>query len=109
MKKRIFILMICFAFLIGFQVLASDTWSLGQSADPTELDSNFTETTKVVLGTMQWIGYLIAIGMIIWAGIRFLVSGAGEKAKAKEVALPIVIGAVLIAGATWIAHLIFNL
>ena len=63
---------------------------------------------KTLLGTLQWVGYLVAIGMIIWVGIKYLTSGAGEKAKAKETLIPIVIGAVLVAGATWIASALFN-
>lgn len=61
-----------------------------------------------VLGVIQWVGYIVAIGMLIWVGIKYVTSGAGEKAKAKETLIPIVIGAVLIAGATWIAQFIFN-
>lgn len=61
-----------------------------------------------LLGTLQWVGYLVAIGMIIWVGIKYLMSGAGEKAKAKETLIPIVIGAILIAGATWIASTLFT-
>lgn len=61
-----------------------------------------------LLGTLQWVGYLVAIGMIIWVGIKYLMSGAGEKAKAKETLVPIVIGAILIAGATWIASTLFS-
>ncbi len=61
-----------------------------------------------VLGVIQWVGYIIAIGMIIWVGIKYVMSGAGEKAKAKETLVPIVIGAVLIAGAATIAQFVFN-
>lgn len=109
MKKKIFVLMICFMFLMSISTLEAQSWNLGQSTTPTELDSGITETTKTILGTMQWVGYLIAIGMVIWAGIRFLTSSVGEKVKAKETLLPMICGAILIAGATWIAHFIFNL
>ena len=61
-----------------------------------------------LLGTLQWVGYLVAIGMLIWVGIKYLMSGAAEKAKAKETLIPIVIGAVLVAGATWIASALFT-
>lgn len=61
-----------------------------------------------LLGTLQWVGYLVAIGMLIWVGIKYLMSGAAEKAKAKETLIPIVVGAVLVAGATWIASALFT-
>ena len=63
---------------------------------------------KTLLGTLQWGGYLVAIGMLIWVGIKYLMSGAAEKAKAKETLVPIVIGAILVAGATWIASALFG-
>lgn len=107
--KKIFILAICFMLLISLPVFAGETWSLGQSATPTGLESNLDNTAATILGTMQWVGYLIAILMLIWAGIRFTTSSAAEKVKAKETLLPMVIGAILIAGASTIAHFIFNL
>lgn len=109
MKKKIFVLAICFMFLISLPILAGEEWSLGQSTTPTGLGSGLDDTARTILGTMQWIGYLIAILMLIWAGIRFTTSSAAEKVKAKETLWPMVIGAILIAGATWIASAIFSL
>ncbi|MBO5178760.1 MAG: hypothetical protein J6B87_00210 [Clostridia bacterium] len=70
--------------------------------------SSLAGTAASVLGVMQWGGYIIAVGMLIWVGIKYVTSGAGEKAKAKETLIPIVIGAVLIAAAVTIAGAIFG-
>lgn len=109
MKKKIFVLTVCFMFLISLPILAGEGWSLGQSITPTGLGSGLDDTAETILGTMQWIGYFIAILMLIWAGIRFTTSSAAEKVKAKETLWPMVIGAILIAGASTIAYFIFNL
>ena len=73
------------------------------------LDSSAENKIKGFLGTLQFVGYFVAIGMLIWVGIKYLTSGAGEKAKAKETLIPILIGAILVAGATWIASALFAL
>ena len=73
------------------------------------LDSSAESKIKGFLGTLQFVGYFVAIGMLIWVGIKYLTSGAGEKAKAKETLIPILIGAILVAGATWIASALFKL
>ena len=70
--------------------------------------SSLAGTAANVLGILQWGGYIIAIGMLIWVGIKYVTAGAGEKAKAKETLIPIVIGAVLIAGAVTIAEAVFG-
>lgn len=62
-----------------------------------------------ILGVMQWLGYAIAVGMIIFCGIKFVMAGAGEKAKIKETLVPILIGAILIACAVTITRAAFGL
>lgn len=62
-----------------------------------------------ILGVVQWIGYVIGIGMIIFVGIKYLLAGAGEKAKAKETLIPILIGAILITMGTAITATVFSL
>lgn len=66
------------------------------------------EKTATLLGTIQWIGYVVAIGMIIWCGIKYVMSGAGEKAKVKETLVPIVIGAILVVAAVEITGAVFT-
>lgn len=62
-----------------------------------------------IIGTIKWLGYVIAIGMIIWCGIKFLMSGVVEKAKMKETLIPILIGAVLIVAGVEITAAVFKL
>lgn len=77
--------------------------------------SNLTPTQPsgikavTILGVVQWIGYMIGIGMIIFVGIKYLLAGAGEKAKAKETLIPILIGAILITMGTAITTVVFSL
>lgn len=59
-------------------------------------------TISVVLGAFQWIGYAIALGMLIYVGIKYTMSAANEKADLKKGLINFVIGAVIIAGAATI-------
>ena len=54
-------------------------------------------TIAKVLGAIQWIGYAFAIGMLIYIGIKYMMSAANEKADLKKGLINYVIGAVLIA------------
>ena len=80
----------------------------GSSVSPSEM-SEIKPIALLALGTFQWIGYLIAIMMLLWVGIRYITTSVGEKVKAKESLIPMVIGSILVAGATWIASAVFNL
>lgn len=106
MKKFLAIVMVMLVMMSSavFATYTSISTTPGVPSTAGDLQSKATR----VLGVIQWVGYIVAIGMLIWVGIKYVISGAGEKAKAKETLIPIVIGAVLIAGATWIAQFIFN-
>ena len=66
-------------------------------------------TAGSILGFVQWIGYAIAIGMLIYIGIKYVTSPAAEKADVKQALVKYVIGAILIAGAATISGWVFNI
>ena len=70
---------------------------------------NSAETARNIIGAIQWIGYAIAVGMLIFIGIKYVMASADEKANLKNALIRYVIGAVLIAGATTIAGWIFKI
>ena len=63
---------------------------------------------SAALGIAQFIGFVVAIIMLIWVGVKYLTSGAGKKAEAKDTLIPIVIGAALVALAPTIAKFLFD-
>ena len=63
-------------------------------------------TVGIIVGTLQWVGYAIAIGML---GIKYVMASANEKADLKQSLVKYVIGAVLIVFATTIAKWVFTL
>ena len=68
------------------------------------LPADVVNAIKNVLAAVRTVGIFVAIAMVMWAGFKFLVAGAGEKAKAKEMLVPMVIGAILIIFATSLAE-----
>lgn len=73
------------------------------------LDPSMQTTVNNILGVIKTIGYVIAIAMVMFAGIKYLMAGVGEKAKVKEMLFPMLAGAVLIAGAVTIVGWVFGI
>ena len=55
-----------------------------------------------ILGAIQWIGYVFAVGMLLYIGIKYMMSAANEKADLKKGAINYVIGAVVVVAASTI-------
>ena len=67
-----------------------------------------TEAVGQILGVIQVVGVIVAIVMVMYVGLKYLTSGAGKKAEAKETMVPVLIGAVCIALAPTIVTWIFG-
>mgnify|MGYP004462092957 CR=1 FL=1 len=59
----------------------------------------FSSMGNKVLGYIQWFGYVIAVGMLLFIGIKYMMSSANEKADLKKGSINYVIGAILVATA----------
>lgn len=59
---------------------------------------------NTILSALMWIGYAIAIGMLIYIGIKYVTSAADEKAELKKASINYVIGAIIIAAAVTICN-----
>ena len=64
---------------------------------------------RTIIGTMQWVGYAIAVGMLVFIGIKYVMASANEKADLKQALIKYVIGAIIIVFATTIAGWVFSL
>ena len=59
-----------------------------------------------ILDIIRIVGSLVALGMLIWIGIKWITSTAQERADLKQKAVNYVIGAVFIFGASYILPLL---
>ncbi len=72
--------------------------------DPSISGTNpFSNMGNTVLGFIQWFGYVVAVGMLIYIGIKYMMSSANDKADLKKGSVNYVIGAVLVAAAATVA------
>lgn len=99
MKKYIAILTTVALLLVPSLVFAFV--SMEPSATPPD---GTTKMVQTMLGAIQWIGYAIAIGMLIYIGIKYVTSAANEKAELKSASVNYIIGAIIIAGAVTICN-----
>ena len=106
MKKKVLSLIWTVGLLMAY-IPACFAWG-GVDVKPTQPDIGITGSINTVLGVVQWIGFIVAIAMIIYVGIKYLTAGAGEKAKVKDTLIPMLIGAVLVALGPTIAKAVFD-
>lgn len=72
------------------------------------LPGEVTNVVNNILGALQAVGVIVAVGLLIYAGFKYMTAGAGDKAKTKDMLVPFAVGALLIATAPFIANWIFN-
>ena len=109
--KKVLILLIVLVITFSFSIsYVNDTIAIESvitSGDQFWTPIGAPPKAKKILGTIQWIGYAIAIGMLIVIGIKYVIAASDEKANLKGALVKYVIGAVLIAGASAIAYVIW--
>lgn len=101
MKKKILSLLLAFVMcMMPFgMVFASDATTTIPNITVTPPDmgnGGLGGIAGKIIGAMQFIGYVVAVIMIIYVGIKYLTAGAGEKANVKSTLVPMLAGALLI-------------
>lgn len=99
MKKIIIYIMIIAMLIIPNMVFAWDP-TIGEP-NPS-VPAGIDNIALTILGVLQWCGYAIALGMIIYIGIKYTMSAANERADLKSASVNYIIGAIVIAGAATI-------
>lgn len=84
----------------------------GGMKDKIDVDSNAQTTISTVggriMGTIQVVGIVIAVVILMVIGIKYMMGSAEEKAEYKKTMIPYIVGAVLIFAASTIANLAYN-
>lgn len=117
MKKAIKIItVLCLAFTL-FLGVAQPTISLAAGADDVVGQLNHDKTagqTQITnLGTSVisfiWIlSIVVAVVVVMYTGLKFIVGSANEKAEYKKSLVPIVVGVLLLVAATTIVKALFS-
>ena len=106
MKKNIVVTMI----IILIISMCSHVFALeGLGINPTPgIEGGADTVASKIIGIMQWCGYAIAVGVMVYIGIKYVMSSADDKASLKGVAWKYVFGALLVMFATTIVGWIFK-
>ena len=100
--KKVFLIMLVAMCVINATCFASNL-SFGEQEIP-----GLEGPVSIVLGMIQWIGFVVGIGMVIWIGVKYITAGAGGKAEVKSTMVPWLVGAAFIALAAPIAQGIYS-
>lgn len=110
-KVLAILLVIAFAFSFTTNVFAD-----GELATPGDfkaqggkLDTDLNNKINNILGTINTIAVIAAVAVIMFIGIKYILGSVEEKAEYKKIFLPLIIGIILVVGATSIATWIFNI
>ena len=105
MKKVMSILM---AFAMLFMMYGS-VFAYSIDNPDVKAPGDASNIAATIIGFMQWFGYAIAVGMLVYIGIKYIMASASEKADLKQALVKYVLGAVLIVFAVSIAGWVFGL
>ena len=83
--------------------------ALASTGGAGKFPSKVVKAVNNILGGVSVVGVIVAAGMILYAGFKFLTAGAGEKAKAKSILVPMAVGGILVALAGPIATWVWGL
>lgn len=106
MNKTTKIITIC---AIIAMLLSVATTVFGLGIDPVPPSGNEIQTIGgKIIGIIQVFGNVLAVGMLIVLGIKYMMGSAEDKAEYKKSMIPYLIGAVLIFAGANIADIIYN-
>lgn len=102
----------CVLLLILIFTITSVSFATSYIPNPNPIDANvgnFKSVAISIIGTLKWVGYVVAIGMLIYVGIKYTMAAADEKASMKGVLVKVITGSLIIAGATTIVDFVLTL
>lgn len=69
-------------------------------------DNSVSTLVNNIWGTVALVVQVLAIACVVFAGLRYMFASADAKADIKKQTIILVVGAVLVFGATWIIQII---
>lgn len=75
-------------------------------ADSTEGGSKLIEAAWGIVNALLWVGYAVALGMVVYIGIKYITGAADAKANMKSAVVSYLIGALVVFSATTIAKIV---
>lgn len=111
---KIFAILLIVVTVMGFStsVFADDALASPDSYKPTagkQLDGDTNKTITDILGVIRNVAVIAAVAVIMFVGIKYIMGSVEEKAEYKKTFMPLIIGILLVVGATTIAGWLFKI
>lgn len=107
--KNILIILLCFICITTFSFAIEDP----DYYKPNSLNDEDSEKVGIIIGdilaNIKVVGICISVVMIAIIGLKYIICSTEEKANYKENMLPYVVGCFLLASATIIPSIIYDL
>lgn len=78
-----------------------------EAKNPTNV-GKMTELVGKILGFLQWVAIVGGILIITILGIKYMMGSLEEKAEYKKSLIPLIVGIIVVMGATTIANILFK-
>lgn len=108
MRKEVKIIMAIIVAL-SIIVLASSVYAVNPDTfSETKTIEGFDDIAGTVIGIVQTVGTVIAIVIVIWVGIQYLMASTEQKAEYKTKMIAYLVGALLVFAGPRIVSVIYN-
>lgn len=106
MKK--FMLRVMPIVLVAVLVLGNVAWAAGNPFEPTGSVASVDKMVNNIWGTVLTVLRILAVAAIVYAGVKYMFASAENKADIKSGMLGLVVGAILVFGASIVVDLIMK-
>lgn len=115
-KTMKFVMVLMVAIMLVSVVVPVLAAGSGVAINPDDLENAITygDSTKVqslvgrIMGIIRNIAIIASVVILMVVGVKFMMGSTEEKAEYKKSLVPLIVGIVLVIGATSIASFIFN-
>ena len=108
MKKvgKILSLVLVFALAVAPMVALAVPFEASPTT-PAALEAQ-SDIVGTIIGALQWIGYAVAIVMVLWLGVQWMLAQPAKKAELKGKMWSMAIGIILLVGGVTIIGVVWD-
>ena len=109
MKKALKILSLVLVFVLALAPVV--TLAVPFEAEPTEVAGldKFEGPVGSAITVIQWVGYAVAVIMILWLGVQWMLAQPAKKAELKGKMWSMAVGIVLLVAGVSILKVVWNI
>lgn len=72
-------------------------------------DGRIEQMATSIIGALMWIGYAIAVGMVVFIGIKYIMASADERASLKGMFIKVFVGSLIIVLSVTITNFVLQI